>query len=44
MDKIIMLDRGEIVEQGSHRELIEKMGRYAALFSMQAAEYSDSDL
>jgi subfamily B ATP-binding cassette protein MsbA len=31
-DKILYLRRGEIVEYGSHRELMERNGEYAALF------------
>ena len=36
-DRIIMLEKGEIIEEGPHRELIAKGGHYAALFSQQAA-------
>jgi ATP-binding cassette, subfamily B, bacterial HlyB/CyaB len=36
-DRIIVMDRGEIVEMGSHRELIERQGAYAALHKHQAA-------
>jgi len=31
-DKILYLRRGEVVEQGGHKELIERNGEYAALF------------
>jgi ATP-binding cassette subfamily C protein CydC len=31
MDQIVMLDRGRIVDQGSHSELLRKNERYAAL-------------
>ena len=31
MDQIVMLDRGRIVDQGSHAELLSKNERYAAL-------------
>ena len=34
-DKIIVLDSGRIVEQGSHQELLEKKGHYHALFELQ---------
>lgn len=34
-DQILVLDAGRIVEQGSHKQLLEKGGRYAALWSMQ---------
>jgi ATP-binding cassette, subfamily B, bacterial HlyB/CyaB len=36
-DRIIMLDKGQIVEEGSHRDLMARGGQYAALFSQQAA-------
>jgi subfamily B ATP-binding cassette protein MsbA len=31
-DRILVLRRGEIVEEGSHRELMEQGGSYAGLF------------
>lgn len=38
-DRIIMLENGEIVEQGSHEELMEKDGKYAEMFRKQAEKY-----
>jgi ATP-binding cassette subfamily B protein len=38
-DRIIVLRLGEIVEQGTHEELLEKSGLYAELFNLQAAGY-----
>ncbi|HEX3783891.1 MAG TPA: ABC transporter ATP-binding protein [Pseudonocardiaceae bacterium] len=38
-DLIIYLDGGKVVEFGSHTELIERGGRYAELFELQAAGY-----
>ena len=38
-DKILMLENGEIIEQGSHRELMQLNGKYAQLFTMQAKRY-----
>ncbi len=32
-DRIIVLDNGEILEQGTHNELIEKQGRYYQLYT-----------
>ncbi|HEY8780358.1 MAG TPA: ABC transporter ATP-binding protein [Mucilaginibacter sp.] len=38
-DRIIVLDKGQIIEMGSHEELLEKDGRYAELFQLQALGY-----
>lgn len=35
VDKIIVMDQGEIVEWGTHAELLEKGGRYTELYHMQ---------
>ena len=34
-DEIIVLDMGNIIERGSHTELLGKNGRYAAMWSIQ---------
>jgi ABC-type multidrug transport system fused ATPase/permease subunit len=34
-DKIIVIDRGKIVEQGSHRVLLAKEGIYHKLYTLQ---------
>lgn len=34
-DKIIVMDHGEIIEQGNHQTLLEKQGAYAQLHSFQ---------
>ena len=36
-DKIIVLDNGKVVETGSHQQLLENNGHYAALHRMQFA-------
>jgi len=36
-DKIVVIDHGEIVEEGSHEELIRLGGLYSRLCRMQAA-------
>ncbi|KJE19749.1 hypothetical protein FF36_05948 [Frankia torreyi] len=36
MDRIIVLAGGGIVEQGSHRELLDRRGRYHALWQRQS--------
>lgn len=38
-NKILVLENGRIVEQGSHSELIKKQGKYAYLFGLQASKY-----
>ena len=39
MDKILLFDRGEIVETGTHRELIELNGLYADMYKTQVSHY-----
>ena len=34
-DKILVLDKGEIIEYGTHSELLEKNGHYRKLFELQ---------
>ncbi|MBW3629275.1 MAG: ABC transporter ATP-binding protein/permease [Gemmatimonadetes bacterium] len=36
---ILVIENGEVLEEGSHAELMEADGRYAELFSLQAAGY-----
>ena len=38
-DRILVLDKGELLEIGSHKELLQKQGRYAELFNLQAKGY-----
>lgn len=38
-DIIIVLDKGKVIETGTHEELLQRGGRYAQLFSMQAERY-----
>lgn len=38
-DRIIMLEQGRIVEQGSHHELLGKNGKYAQMWRVQAGAY-----
>ena len=37
-DAIIVLKKGEIVEQGKHKELLEKQGVYSNLVAMQSIQ------
>ncbi len=37
-DKIIVLDQGKIIEQGTHQELLAKAGVYAEMYDNQLLE------
>ena len=37
-DRILMMDSGALVEEGTHQELIQQQGRYYALYSQQEAD------
>jgi ATP-binding cassette subfamily B protein len=38
-DRIIMLENGQIVEQGTHQELLDRNGKYAQMWKVQAGAY-----
>ncbi|TWJ04472.1 ATP-binding cassette subfamily B protein [Mucilaginibacter frigoritolerans] len=38
-DRILVLEKGQLIEIGTHEELIQKDGRYAELFNLQALGY-----
>jgi len=42
MDRLVVLDQGRIVEQGSHRDLLAQNGHYAALWRRQAGGFIDA--
>ena len=39
VDKIAVIENGEIIEYGNHLELIEADGKYAKLFNLQSKQY-----
>lgn len=40
-DNILVFNKGEITEQGTHTALMEKGGEYAEMFTLQASGYSE---
>lgn len=40
-DKIVVIENGKVVEQGTHDELLEVNGRYAYAFNLQAGRYDE---
>ncbi|MEP3349272.1 MAG: ABC transporter ATP-binding protein [Marinomonas sp.] len=44
MDRLIVLDKGVIVEQGSHEELIQGKGIYASLWAHQTGGFLAEDI
>ena len=41
-DRIVVLENGEIVEEGTHADLLMRGGRYAGLWARQASEREDA--
>jgi ATP-binding cassette subfamily B protein len=39
MEKIVVLEDGKIVEQGSHRALVKRDGAYSQLWSRQSGAF-----
>jgi ATP-binding cassette subfamily B multidrug efflux pump len=39
MDRLIVLDQGKIIEQGSHKELLKAGGLYASLWARQSGGF-----
>jgi ATP-binding cassette subfamily B protein len=43
-DRIVFLEHGRLVEEGTHEQLMRLNGRYARLFRLQAAAYTGEDV
>lgn len=43
-DKIYMFDRGNLIEEGSHTELLDMNGKYTEMFRVQSEKYQNNDL
>jgi len=43
MDRLIVLDNGEIIEQGTHQALLKKKGLYANLWARQSGGFLAED-
>lgn len=39
VDKIYMLENGQIIEQGNHESMLALKGKYAEMFTLQAEKY-----
>ncbi|MCX7106293.1 MAG: ABC transporter ATP-binding protein [Methylococcales bacterium] len=39
MDRIIVLEKGHIIEQGSHQQLLNKKGKYFAMWQHQSGDF-----
>ena len=43
-DEILVMDKGEIVEQGTHKQLLDKAGLYAHMWTLQLQESSENQI
>jgi len=42
-DRIILLENGVIAEEGTHKDLMQKGGKYAELFAVQSKYYQEGE-
>ena len=40
-DRVILIEDGRVLENGTHTELLAENGRYAYLYGLQAQQYTD---
>lgn len=43
VDHVLMLEHGQLIEQGTHKELLQKEGSYATMYRKQARNYQAID-
>ena len=43
-NRIVVMERGRIVEEGTHRELLARNGRYAHLYSLQVGAFPSGEI
>lgn len=43
-DQILVLDHGEIIEHGTHQELVEKKGYYYSVYMNQCGDFNDDNV
>ncbi len=43
MDTVVLMEHGKIIEKGSHKELMERAGKYAKMFNLQAKAYQNEN-
>ena len=41
-DEVLVIDKGRLIERGTHETLMEKGGKYAKMFTEQAAWYKEA--
>ena len=41
-DRIILIENGKIIEEGSHSDLIKQNGEYKKMFDIQSSYYQDN--
>jgi ATP-binding cassette subfamily B protein len=44
VDRVIVLQEGRLVEEGSHEELVAKNGVYASMYEAQSKWYAESPI
>lgn len=42
-DRIVVIEHGAVVEDGTHEDLLQAAGRYAEMFELQARRFNDDD-